>query len=334
MVAVDNPAYRPWFATTLNKIEDYTPCISIGSKGIVLYDRYSGGRSRSLLPRSNKSNGIISSKQGRRIGYYVNLLADTARTKRVFNSSTKKWYSFKLNFITLTLPSSQIHTDKEIHQRVFKSFIRAWKSIAPELLYIYKAEVQDNGNLHYHLSTNTYIDKMELRHMWNRWVDTLGYVERSSIDSPNSTDVHKTKDIQNLAAYMVSYLSKKDMYNKKLKRYHKIYGKYHKSNTGDVCVLPKNYFKNIKRKVGIKVWDCSKTLMIKKCSIEVDNKELLDEIERAMVLAKDVHKGDWYLYIKQDKDVRKELKVISRLYHDHIKQIRDHTRSKPPSEYQ
>lgn len=327
-------AYRPWFATSLNKLEDYTPCVSIGSDSIVLYDKYYGSKRSKVMPITNRNTGLVSTQQASRIRYYINLLIDTARSKKVYSNTTKKYYSFKVNLITLTLPSKQIHPDKEVHNKVFKEFIRAWKRIAPELLYVYKAEVQDNGNLHYHLTTNTYIHYSKLRDMWNYYTNKLGYIDRCSVKSPNSTDVHSVKNIKSLAGYMVAYLSKKDIYTKKLKRYHKMYDKALGSTNRDECVLPKNYLINLKRKVQLKVWDCSKSLMIGKCSTEIESDELMNEIHKVLNVATDSTAKDWFLFVKIDKDIRKELKVIAKMYQEHIQKIRDHTRNQPHLYYE
>jgi len=285
------------------------------------------------MPLVNLNNRIVSSKQANRIRYYTNLLIDASKSKKVFQKSTKKWYSFKVNLITLTLPSPQQHTDKEIHEKVFKEFIRAWKRSNPSLLYIYKAEVQDNGNLHYHLTTNSYIHHASLRNMWNYYCNKLGYIDRCSVSDPNSTDVHAVKNINNLAAYMVAYMSKKDVYDSVLKRYHNIMDKKLTKIDAPVCEIPKNYYKHLKRKVAIKVWDCSKTLMIGKCSMEIDSDEIMNEIRHYLATTDKLIKKDWCIVLPQDKKQRNAYKTISRVYSGHIKKLREFTETQPAEYY-
>ena len=172
-----------------------------------------GGKKKHLQPLGgNKYKDIneLSYKARQRIQQYVTYLVDSAQKKRVYCATEKKWFSFRVNFVTLTLPSKQCHTDREIHNKCFKEFIRAWKRQEPNLLYIYKAETQANGNLHYHLTTNAFIHHRTLRNMWNLYVNKLGYVDRYKGSDPNSTDVHAVKNIRNLAAYMGKYLTKND----------------------------------------------------------------------------------------------------------------------------
>jgi hypothetical protein len=206
----------------------------------------------------------------------IDLLASAARTKRIWWSEHETYVSFKLNFITLTLPSKQIHTDTEIAHLILKPFIRWWREKNPNLLYIWKAEVQDNGNIHYHLTTNSFIHWRTLRKQWNRRCEALGYVSRSTSSDPNSTDVHAVKNIKNISAYLSAYVTKKDLYSRSLKRYHKIYGIRLKAATREECILPRNYFKRLKRKVTSKIYDCSKALLIplprvQMCWEKIDN---------------------------------------------------------------
>lgn len=209
------------------------------------------------------SNNTLTDKAVKRLQDAINLLVNSAKSKRLYSSDLKSYFNFKVNFITLTLPSPQVHTDKEIHDKIFKDFIRTWKRKNKGLLYIYKAEVQDNGNLHYHLTTNSFIHHSKLRKMWNRSANLLGYVDRSSSDNPNSTDVHAVKNIKNIAAYLSSYCTKKDLYKAPLKRYHKKYKKILLDPTRTQFDLPRNYFCLLKRKVLIKLWDASKVLLQK-----------------------------------------------------------------------
>lgn len=79
-------------------------------------------------------------------------------------------------FLTLTLPSKQIHTDKEISKFCLNPFLTYARKYFGVRYYIWKKEVQGNGNLHYHIVTDRYIDSKYLRRTWNRIIN-VGYVE-------------------------------------------------------------------------------------------------------------------------------------------------------------
>lgn len=78
--------------------------------------------------------------------------------------------------------------------------------------YIWRAEAQENGNIHFHITTDVYIPQMGLRKDWNSCCDILGYTTRFEIKhghrEPNSTDVHSVKHVRSLVSYLAKYLGK------------------------------------------------------------------------------------------------------------------------------
>lgn len=305
----------------------YVPAMSIQPRRLCLYDHWDGTRSpRRRSPYAPALSGDeayeriqrLSKKARQRISTYVQLMVDAARPKSVFEKASGKWFRFKVNFITLTLPSKQQHTDGEIHKRCFEPFIKAWRRKEPGLLYIYKAEVQDNGNLHYHLTTNAYIKASRLRDMWNYYVNRLGYVDRSGLDSPNSTDVHAIRNVQNVAAYIGKYITKSDSFTKPLQRYHKRYAKQLKAYKGDSFPLPARYFQHIKRRPTIKLWDCSAALKVGGFSIEMPTEAMYADIDQAVSDGANVFKTDYACIISLPPQKILQMPAIAPLYREHI----------------
>lgn len=330
----------PRLSDTEYQLINFEPWLAIRSQCIIYFNKIQCRSSNSGggLPLFNKNNGLVSDKQAKKIRYYVNLLVDASKWKTVYSRIHSKHFRFKLSLLTLTLPSIQQHPDKEIHEKVFKAFIRSLKKRNPELLYIYKAEVQDNGNLHYHLTTNIFIHHVTLRNLWNHYVNSLGYVNRASVSSPNSTDVHSVKNIKSIAAYMVAYLQKKDVYTKILKRYHRRFGSRLKSMNSEVFALPKNYIANLKRKVTIKVWDCSKTLMLKPLSVPLgssvftgyfdsgDN-DITREYQAIISILPKLNEGRYFGVYGIGSEERKSCPAINKAYQGHLQVLRDHTKA-------
>lgn len=213
-----------------------------------------------------KQNGI-SKNTFKKMRKYINILIYTANWKTVWVKETNSYFRYKINFITLTLPSKQIHTDKEII-KCLSNFLNKWQKRRNGLIYLWKAEVQDNGNIHFHITSNAFYHYKRLKEDWNNEIEKLGYVSRSKSNNPNSTDVHSVNKIKNLAGYICGYIGKKDLYTKILKRYHKANDKYLNKNDRTETLIPKNYFKNLKRKISnANVWNCSKPLKILNCDI-------------------------------------------------------------------
>ena len=83
-----------------------------------------------------------------------------------------------LKFITLTLSSRQKHTDNEIRNKLLNQFLTELREKFGLKNYIWKAEKQENGNLHFHILVDVYIHYKQIREIWNRIQNKLGYVDR------------------------------------------------------------------------------------------------------------------------------------------------------------
>jgi hypothetical protein len=227
-----------------------------------------------------KHNGLASSKCNMRINLAINWLAHISRRQRVWCDELQKNIPFTLNFITLTLPVSQIKSftlpcGKEVKLKDYsKIFYLANKGFGKinynytdhfckkELLnhfltvlrrkynvhaYVWRAETQENGNIHFHITLNKFIFLVELRELWNsilaktdmisiyqkkfsdmslekylqyraprnhkakqKAIAAWHYGNSSSWLQPNTTDVHAVWRIKNMAAYLSSYMTKEN----------------------------------------------------------------------------------------------------------------------------
>lgn len=228
------------------------PCMSIAPGRISYYMRYDNVR-RSTKKNPYSTSGKTQAEKykeatwrvRKRLQRCLTLLYDTATEKKVFSRKLQSSFSFRVNFVTLTLFGSQKHTDKEITNTALKQFIRKWKSKEPNLLYVWRAEKQKNGNIHYHLITNSFIHHRELRDMWNICLYRMGY--NSRLDA-NSTDVHSFRDVSSPLNYMLKYITKKET----------------KGN-----------------EVDGKIWDCSQAIKrVKNIQIEAPDRIITAECER------------------------------------------------------
>lgn len=202
----------------------------------------------------------MSGKQQSRIINYVNLLCSAAPYKNVYSKKDEMKFRFKVTFITLSLSSVQIHSDEEILKELFQPFLRILRNRYNAGAYIWKAEVQENGNLHFHITTDIFFHWESLRDEWNKIQEKLGYVTRSKIDCPNSTDVHAVKNIKNLAAYISKEFSKNIIYKNSCT----LHGQRKKGNYYDSELFIQDYKGGVrwelKRNVHCKLWDCSNNL--------------------------------------------------------------------------
>jgi hypothetical protein len=179
----------------------------------------------SLFPRKIITNLSDYSKQGlnysgsvsyhvrRRINHAIHKLLLASPPIEIYNPVTLKVEIFTINFITLTIPTNQVLIDtKEGYELLLKPFLRTMRRKYNLKSYIWKAELQNRGQLHYHLTTNTWINWVNIRNEWNYLLRRNNlmdeYISEHGSDNPNSTDVHKIYKIKNIASYLSKYISK------------------------------------------------------------------------------------------------------------------------------
>lgn len=180
----------------------------------------------------NDCNGEISKKANKNIKNAVNWMLASTKLKRVYRKSDNTHFFFRIAFFTLTLPSKQKHTDNEIKEKVLQPFVTYARNRWKMKNYLWRAESQKNGNVHFHFTTDIFIHHAELNRIWNLQLLKLGY-----IGGKPSTEIHAVKNVNNLGAYLAKYMSKND---------------------------------ESRRKIIGKLWACSESLSVKNTKLVVD----------------------------------------------------------------
>ncbi len=135
---------------------------------------------------SGQWNGYMSPATRRKVkGIIENYL--TAVQLNTSMSFPKSFPSQEVypSFLTLTLPSSQIHCDNDIKKECFLRFIE-WLTGEKEKgasgwgvkNYIWVAETQKNNNIHFHLILDRALPADRINRKWNQIIERLGYVTR------------------------------------------------------------------------------------------------------------------------------------------------------------
>jgi hypothetical protein len=268
---------------------DVISTVQIRSRSIVIYNkvqRIKGNRSilqqisdQKLKERAeNKEaySGTLCNGAKKRLTKSIELLTQAAFKYKEYKFTPRGTLKavkgrFKLNFITLTIhnPGKMI-AGKEGHKLCLEPLLK-WLRDKMEIrkecfLYVWKAELQaereDCKQLHYHLTTNCYIDKFELWEKWGELNERAGYLDQWFEDQPRfkvdakrgllinypvaGTDVHPVRHIKDMAGYL-----KKCICN------------YKKQKDGSLVA---EYAKDVQNaaSVGGKVWDCSLNLKYEK----------------------------------------------------------------------
>jgi hypothetical protein len=141
----------------------------------------------------------------------LNVLMLQSPVNYTTDKSTGKTYRFFLNFITLTLSQKQMHDDGFIQRKMLQPFLK-WLIRNNATGYVWKAEIQKNGNIHYHITTNKYIHYGRIRTKWNSIQFKNGYLkdyfDKYGNHNPNSTDVKSVKSATKAFKYIAKYMLK------------------------------------------------------------------------------------------------------------------------------
>ena len=205
----------------------------IQENSIVIYEQYANPPSRSpaqKLAEKNLSrglkNGALSDKAKGKISCILRTWISAVQAIQA--NPHKKVLAFRpyFTFVTLTLSSTQRHSDIEIRRQILTPFLQQMHRKGLFNYYFFVSEKQNNGNIHFHLLLDGYIHWRVLQNDWNHYQNNLGYIDAfeqiHGHRQPNSTDIHKLVKIRSIEAYLVKYLVKS---NSKQKIEGRLWGK-------------------------------------------------------------------------------------------------------------
>lgn len=165
-----------------------------------------------------KCNAILSQKAKQNLRNCFQWLQIISNLKIVYSKKEKMSFKFKLAFITLTLSDVQKHSDEYIKNHMLEPFLKWMGRSHQANSYIWKAEVQNNGNIHFHITTNKFIHWKSIRAKWNKILSNHGYCkvyQDGTNDKGNAaTDIKAVKNEKQITGYIVNYVSKKDVFKK------------------------------------------------------------------------------------------------------------------------
>ena len=206
----------------------YQPYLQVRSNMGIVYTKYLGSRRASLFDRQkelqqhqvhnfqlNKAySGSLSAGAVKRIRRAVELLVESTPRRIVFNPIVQHNVHHKLSFITLTIPTATDLKLRDVTKKVLEPMIRHLRQVHGMKSYVWKAELQQRGQIHYHLTSDVFIHYQHLRNKWNQLLARAGYmseyVAKEGHNNANSTDIHSVKNIRDLASYLVKYFTKQE----------------------------------------------------------------------------------------------------------------------------
>lgn len=170
------------------------------------------GKSKIELFTKTAYSGTLTKGAIKRLSKCINLLVESAEKKKVYCKALGKKIDFKLSFITLTIPTADHIEAKTAHKLLLEPIIKYLRQNHGLKNYVWKVELQKRGQLHYHITSDCYVDHTELRNKWNVLLVKNGfmreYIESKNSTNANSTDIHSVKKVRDLAAYLIKYFTK------------------------------------------------------------------------------------------------------------------------------
>lgn len=177
-------------------------------------DRRYNNKSRENLIRNDKYNGYMSRATATKVKSSAGHLINSIILCKQYQKAGKNSIRYYVNFITLTLSAKQEHDDQYIKKEMLSRFLDDIRSEYGIVNYLWRAEPQKNGNIHFHILIDRYVHHTAIRSIWNKIQQTHGYITRfknvHGHVNPNSTDIHSAKKIRNTLKYIVKYLTKTD----------------------------------------------------------------------------------------------------------------------------
>lgn len=172
-------------------------------------------------PERNDPDGKLSVNARRKLKNSIRWLIACSEWKTVFEKKKKRQVKWKINMLTFTFKENM--QDDKLARSIFSQWIEMAKYRFGMVHYVWKAEPQKRGAIHFHLSTNVYIPHKELCYTWNRLLFKHGIDQRNS----NSTDVHACEQVRDLEAYLSDYFLNEEKHEGRRKIKGKLWGCSH-----------------------------------------------------------------------------------------------------------
>src|SRR3990167_3299613 len=247
------------------------------------------GGSKSIGGLEQQHQGMISANAKSKMMNAILWLDASAQFKWSFSKSSGKWFRWRLNFIHLTLPTQKSLPDKFIKKLLNTFFLYAFRKTGLRS-YVWKAEPQERGEIHFHITSDCFIWKNTLQNIWNGILRKHGLLGTHA--NPPTTRVHPTHNIKEMTAYLIKYMTKNDTH---------------------------------RRSIHGRLWGCSRNLSsAKNIFITMNEKEAFNEFESMQTLPQDYKIYGW-LQVKYFSPVYfeslPECELLTK-YRERIKSIR------------
>lgn len=156
-------------------------------------------------------SGQVTSHAARRIKKTIDLFLQLSPEQWITNPATGRRMKFRLSFITLTISSKKIIGSKEGYEKLLAPFLR-WLRAQGKCSYVWKGELQQRGQPHWHITSNIAIHHTRIRDAWNNLQSKQGlldeyFAEHGHRRAP-STEIQAVHNLKRIDLYLAKYISK------------------------------------------------------------------------------------------------------------------------------
>jgi hypothetical protein len=196
----------------------YVPCLQVRNSEVIVYREWTGPRyPKKEMPEQFKPgkaySGRMTDGAAKRLKKCVSLLVQKSKNRMIYNPVVNRRHRFRIGFVTLTVADQKSDTAKDVYKKCMAPFLR-WIRRNQVKDYVWKAELQDRGTIHYHIAVNEFLHWKDVRDTWNKYQRKAGYLtsyaKKNGHYHANSTDVHAMRKVKDIERYLTKYMMKED----------------------------------------------------------------------------------------------------------------------------
>lgn len=173
-------------------------------------------RLRDIRQRNLKSDKLFLNKLStnalRKVRHSIHWLLFSHSNHCKSTMERRNFLRSNMAVITLTIPVEQFTNCKFIKNQMLAPFLRELSKDYQSPLYLWKAERQKNGNLHFHIIVARRVSMHWVRFKWWKYCALNGYFRPAegsiSWDMPPCTETKGLESITHVGSYLMKYVSK------------------------------------------------------------------------------------------------------------------------------
>lgn len=115
---------------------------------------------------------------------------------------------WRLGFLTLTIPGSTSADHRALKRLVLDPFFTRARNVGGLRSYVWTAELQQRGAIHWHVILDHWLDKAAVARWWLQACKSSGVVDMSDAGGVAATSVEILRNYNGTAAYAAKYIGK------------------------------------------------------------------------------------------------------------------------------